>query len=229
MRRIVQVELCNHCNRRCVYCGIPTMKRPKGFITFDTIKRVAEVCKLIGQTEWLGLHHFGESTLHSQLVEFIKYFNDNGISPFLNTNGDLLTDDLIARLATTKLELITISGHIEWEKRLELFRKCTDAGIRSAYQTTMADSLELANLGGQIELNPDSYILSKPVLTDPMTQCGFLRKEMGIVLWNGDITTCCFDYEGHGIYGNIFDDNVVDLVPKPFSICATCPGHPGEP
>ena len=79
MRRIVQVELCNHCNRRCVYCGIPTMKRPKGFITFDTIKRVAEVCKLIGQTEWLGVHHFGESTLHSQLVEFIKYFNDNGI------------------------------------------------------------------------------------------------------------------------------------------------------
>jgi len=230
MKRIVQVELTNHCNRRCVYCGVPTMQRPKGFMSFDTIKRIAEVYKMIGQTELMGLHHYGESTLHPKLIDFIKYFNDNDIFPFLNTNGDFLTDELIADLSTVKLAKLTISGHNDWDTRQKLFAKCTEAGIVSAYHNDMLDNPELLNLGGQITLgNSNAYVLSQPVLTDPMTQCGFLRKEMGIVLWNGDITTCCFDYEGHGIFGNIFDDNIIGLVPKPFSVCETCPGHPGEP
>jgi hypothetical protein len=230
MKSIVQIELTNHCNRRCVYCGVPTMVRPKGFAEWKLIERCVEVMKEIGQTKDFGLHHFGESTMHPKLIEFIKYFNDNGMTPFLNTNGDFLTDELIAKLATVKLNPLIISGHIEYEKRVVLWQKCTDAGIPTWYHLDMLDAPTLTNLGGQIELNnKESDVLKLPILTDPMTQCGFLRKEMGIVLWNGDLTVCCFDYEGHGKFGSIYDPNVAELKPQIFSTCATCPGHPGQP
>jgi len=28
----------------------------------------------------------------------------------------------------------------------------------------------------------------------------------GVILWNGDVTTCCYDYEGHHKVGNVFSD-----------------------
>ena len=233
MKRIVQIELTNHCNRRCSYCGVPTMQREKGFMSFDTLKRVVEVLHQIGQTEWLGLHHFGESTLHPQLVDFIGYLNENNVLPFLNTNGDILTDDLIERLSTVKLQLLTISGHIEMAKREILWQKCTAKGIVTQYHYDMVDNPYITNLGGQIDLpegnKVGNTVITAPPLTDPMVQCGFLRKELGIVLWNGDLTACCFDYEGHGKFGSVFDENAAELVPHVFSTCATCPGHPGEP
>ena len=227
MKRIVQIEMTNHCNRHCVYCGNPIMKRPKGFISDTTIERCIWLLKQIRQTDSVGLHHFGESTLHPKLVDYIKRFNEEGITPFLNTNGDFLTDDLITKLAETKLSSVVISGHLEFSKRYALYEKCVAAGITAYWQTDMVKENGLTTMGGQVPI--ETMDPNAPVLIDPMTQCGFLRKEMGIILWNGDITTCCFDYEGHGIFGNIFYDNVVNLKPVPFSVCATCPGHPAEP
>lgn len=229
MKFIVQMELTNHCNRRCVYCGIPTMQRPKGFASWDVVKRTTEVLKLIGQTEGVGMHHYGESTLHPQLIDYIGYMNDNGITPFMNTNGDFLTDELIARIASVRLSSLVISGHIEREKRIALWAKCTEAGIPTWWQGDMAGDPTLTNLGGQIELEiKESPVLSLSPLVNPMKQCGYLSGEMGIVLWNGDLTTCCFDYEGYGKFGSIFDENVLDLKPRPFKTCLTCPGHPSN-
>jgi len=34
--------------------------------------------------------------------------------------------------------------------------------------------------------------------------CGWLWQ--GVILWNGDVTTCCYDYEGEHVVGNVFKD-----------------------
>lgn len=227
MKRLVQVELTNICNRKCVYCGIPSMTRVKGFADFKVIERVVEVMKLIGQTDPIGLQHYGESTLHPRLVEFIQYFNDNGISPFLYTNGDFLTDHLIERLSTTSLHTLVISGHIEMSKRYELYQKCKSKGINAYWQVTLEGCDQLTSLGGQIIVDHPTAN-SLPPLKDPAKNCGFLRDQKAIVLWNGDLVPCCFDYDGVGSFGSIFDSNVVDLVATPFKTCSTCPGHTGE-
>ena len=222
MHRIVQIELTNHCNRQCLYCGIKQMTRPKGLADLKLIKRCVEVLKLIKQTDQVGLHHFGESLLHPRLIEFIKYFNENGITPFLNTNGDFLTDDMIDTLSKVKLSSLMISLHLPQNRRIELWRKCTDKGIKSWWQTNEMGGM--TNLGGQISV--EGVPIGTP-LSDPMTQCGFLREQRAIVLWNGDLVPCCFDFDGKGIFGSIFDTNAAELVPKIFNVCKTCSGHPG--
>ena len=201
------------------------MERHKGFMDLRTFERCIWVLKQLGQTTDLGLHHFGESTTHPKLVNYIALLNTNGITPFLNTNGDFMTDTLISKLASVRLQNLMISGHMEREKRVAIYNKCSAAGIPSNWQCDMIEENGLLDLAGQIQLKTPP----KPFLTNPAVQCGFLRKELGIVLWNGDLTACCIDYEGYGIFGNIFDENVLDLKPTPFSLCQTCPGHPGQP
>ena len=230
MRRIVQLELSAHCNRHCVYCGNPTMDRVKGHTSWAVVERTVEVLKMMGQTKDVGLNHYGESLLHPQFVNIARYFNINGITPFLYTNGDLLVndDELITQLSTIEWSAFVISGHMPRERRLATALKCQNAGIPCQWQDDMPNRY-LTDLGGQIKLlDPDSPVINFPDLRNPAKQCGFIFDDMGIVLWNGDLTVCCFDYEGHGKFGSIFDENVLDVHPKPFKTCDTCSGHPAH-
>jgi hypothetical protein len=221
MKNIVQIELTNHCNRRCNYCGNRMMKRPRGFADDQMIDRCIFLLNRLGQTS-VGLNHYGESLLHQKLIKYISRFNASGITPYLYTNGDLLTDDLIDQLVEVRLDPLVISFHMELEKRLALWNKCKDR-MPTLWQPDNPETL--INLAGQIpvEFAPEG---AAP-LTDPARQCQFLTEQRGIVLWNGDVTVCCPDYEGYGVYANIYDDNILDATPVPFDLCRTCPGHPG--
>ena len=108
------------------------------------------------------------------------------------------------------------------------FNKGTKAGMKIYWQENIADKKEYCNIANQIDLknHPDT---KKKILTDPMTQCKFLREEQGVILWNGDLVPCCYDYDGIGVYGNVLDpDFSLDIVPKVFRICKQCPGHISE-
>lgn len=229
MKRIVQIELTAHCNRHCTYCGNPVMTRAKGYTTTAIVERTVEIAKQLGQFDKIGLNHYGESLLHPQIIDFIKIFNASEIHPFLYTNGDFLTDEMIDRLSTVYLEYVVISGHMEQEKRILLQQKCSMKGIVSYWQSTIDNDPYTTTIANQIPLAFENVSATLPILTDPMAQCGFLRNEFAIVLWNGDLVPCCFDYDGLGVFGNIMDDNAIELNPKPFKVCNTCPGHPGNP
>ena len=224
MKSIVQIELTNFCNRHCNYCGNRLMTRPKGYADDRLIDRCIEILLQLGQFKSVGLNHYGESTLHPKLVEYIARFNEAGITPFLFTNGDFLTDELIDKLATVKLDPLVISAHLPREKRIELWRKCKDRMI--AYWQLDFDEENIINLAGQI--GPEYARPSTTFLTDPATQCHFLSQQRGIVLWNGDVTVCCPDFDGFGVYASIFDEDILEKNPKPFGLCAKCPGHPGN-
>ena len=52
-----------------------------------------------------------------------------------------------------------------------------------------------------------------------------------VVLWNGDVTTCCFDYDGENVYGNLLKSSFKDIwdkVPRKriinrrFPLCDKC-------
>ena len=132
MRHVVQIELTNVCNRRCFYCGIPIMQRPKGLMTQETFDRCKWVLQHTGQ-KMVGMHHFGESIINPNLLSFAQQLNEMDIQPFLNTNGDLLTDDLISKLAGVRFHALTISGHMELSQRIELWQKCVNAGIANCW------------------------------------------------------------------------------------------------
>ena len=224
MKKIVQIELTNACNRSCTYCGIPTMTRKKAFMTQATFSRCVDVLQELGQDE-VGINHYGESTMHPKYVEFIRQLNDKGIKPFIYTNGDFLTDELIAELATCKLKFLIISGHMLMEERVALWEKCQVAGIaESYYQVTLTEQNTLS-LAGQRLVGVDA---GETPLIDPQNHCRFLVEEMAVVLVNGDLTPCCVDYDGKGVFGSIFNFDVAKQKTPAFSLCDTCPGHPGN-
>ena len=224
MKRIVQIEFTNNCNRCCLYCGQTNMKRERGFISKETLSRCIYVLKALKQ-EVVGINHYGESLMHPDVVELIETLNCNGIIPWIYTNGDFLSDELIHKLSKLKLTSLTISGHAEKERRIELFQKCSAKGIISYWQGDVNDGA--SNLAGQVDFDSASDKFSPP-LKEPMIHCRFLAEQNAIVLFNGDLVPCCFDYDGIGIFGSIYDNNVLDKSPVANKLCQTCPGHPGN-
>lgn len=52
-----------------------------------------------------------------------------------------------------------------------------------------------------------------------------------VILWNGDVTTCCFDYDAQNVYGNILEDSFLTvwhkmprdrIIREKFKLCKEC-------
>lgn len=225
MKRIVQIELTNFCNRACFYCGNPIQTRKKGFISFEIIDRCIEVLKNLNQTS-VGLNHYGESLLHKNFISIVKKMNDNNIIPWLYTNSDLIDDNMIEKMKALKFESITMSGHRDQNELIEVWTKMNSAGIPNVWwqHPVAPGSVSIAN---QV---PTEFSLDKglPPLQDPINHCKFLRDEECIVLWDGSLVPCCFDFDGKGIFGNVMDENCLELKSGVFGLCCQCPGHPSN-
>ena len=220
MKSIVQIELTNHCNRTCSYCGQVNMKRKRGFMAAKTFTRCVGILRWLKQTS-VGLNHYGESLLYPYLIENIRELNEAGVVPWLYTNGDLLDEDTIKALASVRLEHLTISGHMPTQQRIELMVRCRAAGINAMWQVDLNDENTL-DLAGQVN---DQKLLP---LLKPAESCGFLKHEKAIVLWDGTLVPCCFDYDGLLPFGSIFDEDVLSLKPSAGKLCDTCSGHPAN-
>jgi radical SAM protein with 4Fe4S-binding SPASM domain len=73
-----------------------------------------------------------------------------------------------------------------------------------------------------------------PLLKSSPKLCSWLRQS--VILWNGDVTTCCYDFEGKMKIGNVFDDGGFDkiwksekykkyrkgILKKEFALCKNC-------
>lgn len=188
------------------------------------IERCIEVMLELGQTTDVGLNHYGESLMHPGFLFILNMMNAKGITPWLYTNGDYLTDHMIERIAKAKLSHLVISGHIIRARRVEVHNKCVKVGINAFYQDDF-NAENILSIANQVEGGCDR---GNPPLTDPMNHCKFLKEQCAIVLANGDLAPCCCDYDGKGVFGNIMDVDAINLNPKEFSICKQCPGHPGN-
>ena len=191
----------------------------------EVFDRSIEVLKEIKQ-EMVGLNHYGESLLHHKLIPFCNQLMENGIKPFLYTNGDVLTDNLIKQVATIDWHVFVISGHMDEVERHVLYQKCLEVGVKNInIQETLTKENTL-DLAGQL---PHGGVFKDSLpIVDPQHHCKFLVDDNGVILWNGDVTVCCVDYDGLGIYGNIMDPNIISIEAPAFKLCDTCPGHPGN-
>jgi radical SAM protein with 4Fe4S-binding SPASM domain len=108
----LDIESTNACNLKCPYCASSSNlwgDNKKGFMDFDLFKKiideaVSECCYCVK----FSLR--GEPLLHPQLPEMIKYAVDSGIIDcYFNTNGMLLTEDMINMLIEAGLPRLSVS------------------------------------------------------------------------------------------------------------------------
>lgn len=102
----IWIEPTNHCNLKCIMCptGQDLLGIEKGFMNYEVYKRIINEIK--NHTSSITLSISGESLLHPQIYEMIKYAQNNGIRPMLNTNATLLNESATHSLLDSEIQHI---------------------------------------------------------------------------------------------------------------------------
>jgi len=111
---LVHVEPTNICNLECRMCysqnSVLRPPRQRGFMEFETYKRIIDELSTYGYTLTLLLFFAGESLLHKNFLEMVEYAaSKRTFKVGLNTNGMLLDDNLIKALINLETDQIRIS------------------------------------------------------------------------------------------------------------------------
>ncbi|WP_457557128.1 radical SAM/SPASM domain-containing protein [Candidatus Harpocratesius sp.] len=107
---IWQIELTNHCFFQCIGCPYQYMQRKKGFMDFHTFKECIYAIKDIQkEIRPVGLHHFGEPTLHKDLVKYVQFASENEVPTSFSCNPQFLSKETMKGLLNANLNRIVLS------------------------------------------------------------------------------------------------------------------------
>lgn len=102
------VETTSHCNLKCSFCGNRDLKKEeRGYMDFGLFSSLADQAS--GKIGQFNLFHRGESLLHPQIAEMVKYARDRGIRNRINTNATRLTEEIGRRLIEEQLDILSFS------------------------------------------------------------------------------------------------------------------------
>jgi len=106
----VIVETISYCNLDCIMCPQGGLKRERGEMSFRTFKKIVDEIGVEGKDTRLWMAIMGEPLLRAEkITEMIRYAKESGIkSVHLNTNANLLTDNVAEKLIEAGLDEIII-------------------------------------------------------------------------------------------------------------------------
>lgn len=214
IQQIHQIEVTTRCNLTCKYCPHPKMQRPKEDMKWDTFIQsmtwVEHFYKLGLQKE-LSFTGIGESTMHPHFDDMLIYarLKCPDIPIVFSTNGLPTFTDYIAKICKENKVEVMVSMHRP-EVAARVINMCKEYGILKFVNHAFAtDSFDWA---GQVP----GWFVSAPKLV-----CEYLRSGWGVILQDGQITTCCLDAENKGVVGTVWD-KPGELKLSPFSLCDKC-------
>lgn len=106
---LLQLEVTNICNHRCIFCPNHESKRKKRLIDKDFALRIIKECADIGIKK-MCYHMNGESLLYPDLVELVNYAKSLGYTyTFITTNGSIASEELLKKLFDAGLDSIKFS------------------------------------------------------------------------------------------------------------------------
>lgn len=108
---LVQLEVTNACNHKCVFCPNIDSKRKKQMIDYELAKRVISECaEFLGEDKKICFHMNGEPLLYDKLVDLIRYAKEKTYDyVFLTTNGSRAGNEILSELFDAGLDSIKFS------------------------------------------------------------------------------------------------------------------------
>lgn len=102
------IEPTSHCNLKCVMCPNKDLDRKdKGYMSLDLFRKIVDEAKhFINEA---NLIHRGESLIHPDIFEMIRYASDAGIVTKLHTNATLLDEEKARGILDSGLHQLTFS------------------------------------------------------------------------------------------------------------------------
>ena len=234
----IYVEITNRCNLNCDFC-IHNKRKIKD-MSFDEYKDI--ISKISGYTSEIYLHVMGEPLIHKDINRFIDYASKMGILVNITTNGYLIkniyNNKNIHRLNISMHSFNERNGKSIDEYLSDIFtymdsvREKTFCSIRLWVNNKYSDDiLSFINMryGTSIKkIISDSKIkISNNLIIDTNHEfiwpdinnsyynengkCLGLIDHIGI-LCDGTIIPCCLDSNGSINLGNIFNDELDDVL-----------------
>jgi MoaA/NifB/PqqE/SkfB family radical SAM enzyme len=236
---IVQIESTNICNAKCVFCPRDEMHRRQGIMSFDLFRKIVDECVELRITH-VRVHNYGEPFVDRKLVEKVRYAKQKGIREVgMISNGSLITEEVARGMVDAGLDAINISVDasgkdvfestrigLKYDKVItnieRLVRIRAESGrhrpklilsfVRQnnsadeqafiEHWRTIADKIhitDLHNWGGTLNQESDvNYPCYRPWLTFT-------------VLWDGRVSLCCADFDGHTILGDMNTGSIKEI------------------
>lgn len=105
----LRIENTNACNARCFMCPHSVMKRKQGIMSMELYKHLIDQAVEM-KIDYINLHNFGEPLVDRKFCEKVRYAKSQGIKRVsTNTNGQLLTRELVKELIKSGIDEVYIS------------------------------------------------------------------------------------------------------------------------
>lgn len=236
---IIRIETTNLCNAACSFCPHNTMLRPTGIMDQGLFEKLITECAAQG-VKTLHLHNFGEPLLDDKLPERISLAKEMGIERVkIFTNGSKLTGDIAKKLIESGLDEIKISIDGADAKEFSRIRKglsldriivnlrgfntmrkenlnpnvpslvaaCSQTSDKKATQKFLAGIVDDIDYG---KLHNWGGVLGHFKKRNIRKPCARVWQTF-TVLWNGEVSICCLDYDGSEIMGNMADQTIAEV------------------
>ena len=229
--RIIQIEPTNQCFEKCWYCPRWGMTRPIGFMSDETIEKMIKFYDNSQEKYEVMVCNCGEATLHPKFFEIMTMLKNIGMETTLFTAGSHLSNELIEKLANSDLHTIFLSYNRfnidnileEALKKIENVGKVKRFGI-----VAMNNHLYKSNFDYLEKRFSRQYLfVNRDIPLDKKDDGTFLcRRRDGqgaTLLWNGDVVSCYFDFNGLRKLGTI-DDTLRGTIKSPADVkgCLNC-------
>ena len=172
---LIDVELTNHCNNRCIFCGQQTMMRHKGFIFEEVLRKVVDECSLYRAP--IRFIRWGEPFLHPQIIDFSKYVKSKGLILHITNNGLAIKESDMEALVKLEVDSLIFSFQGVTKDGYEIMRN------NSRYDELKANVLKMVDLRGGRE-KPFIHI-STTVTNEPIRDIRRFVK-----YWGGIVDSC---------------------------------------
>jgi MoaA/NifB/PqqE/SkfB family radical SAM enzyme len=236
---IVQIESTNECNASCVFCPRDEMHRPKGIMDMALFRKIADEVAALGIGH-MRMHNYGEAFMDRQLVDKVRYAKQLGIREVgLISNGSLLTEHAARGMVEAGLDAINISvdaaGKDVFERtRVGLNYDKVIANIDRLIRIRDENGrrrpkLILSFVRQDNSTEEQSFIdhwrkrADKIHITDLHNWGGTLHQQSDVnfpcyrpwltftVLWDGRVSLCCADFDGHEILGDLRTSTIKEV------------------
>lgn len=227
----IYLEITNSCNLNCEFCI--KNSRDKKFIDIENFKLILNNIK--EYTDYLYLHVLGEPLLHPKFNEIVEYASNN-FKINVTTNGYLINN-----IKTNRIRQLNISLHDysdKYNKSLndyldDIFNKIDKLPntyislrmwVKNKYNNKMIDYINkrygVNVIGDSFKINNHIFINNFHEFIWPNLNNNYYNEEgtcyglidhIGILV-DGTIIPCCLDSRGDINLGNIYIDNLAEVL-----------------
>lgn len=203
----INIQTTSYCTRRCSFCalGDPSSVRTREKMDETLFRKIIDDLESINYSGRVSLFEINEPLSDERICSFAGYVKKKlpNAFQFLNTNGDLLTLDLLDGLFANGLDHLIISCY-----DTRVFDRSRDLVARRKYYCTVQDKRKDQfffhdNRGGHIKdcgmLRPVSNMF-----------CERVYKQL-YVKPNGKVVSCVADHDDVNYIGSVGESSVVDL------------------